>query len=295
MDSYDLSGFSVVVCDFKGEQIKPDNYNVLESFSLKYKLETGSTENHGYYKREDGSIITEEINITLKYDTTEKCYKQDDTTTVTMRFAGRYDLYLSKNIFTGMDNDISLLSVPDYIILKEELPGFRVYSVSPSVGITYFDPSGEFYYNKSSGKEGYEKIYLSPLVEPTDSVTVYLECTKDTNCFGTFYYYYNPVRVDMEINNAGSNFLSASLPFKVASDSSAEVHMYTKSTTSDKNITSEYIWTTDKATTIRYIGKVSNTNKTVAGKLEANQLVVTASDGIKYLFSIPTITINNPY
>lgn len=65
--------------------------------------------------------------------------------------------------------------------------------------------------------------------------------------------------------------------------------------------TDSYVWTAD-GTCQRFIGVMNNAagenssgTKTVAGTITASVLVLTDADGNQYFFTIPTITIHNPY
>lgn len=112
----------------------------------------------------------------------------------------------------------------------------------------------------------------------------------------------------LTINGMGNFATKATLAF--AKDGGGDVHMYTKYTedsggktawTNSNDRVSTFEWASDGTACKRYIGELDNgsgTNgndkKTAAGTLKANVLVVTYN-GKTYSFTIPQVTIHNPF
>ena len=150
------------------------------------------------------------------------------------------------------------------------------------------------------------------------TATVYYKCTVSTywSLFGGTKYYHSYIINSAEnnpkvtINLSGiTNFTSATLSFNDNSKLYKKVSYSTSGTdgvyeTTDGN--APYSWenTGDCSRYVGYCwaqkGRATDAinaagKKTPAGTITANKLIVTGKDKNEYTFTIPTITINNPY
>lgn len=181
-------------------------------------------------------------------------------------------------------------------IPKDKLPNVNVTWNMPTVKVTATTPSGsqKAYVSNTSGG-----IFANPKITSvdyeagiTDNGTVANVCYigKIDTTLGIFKYCnLTQPSVTITLSGLGSNASGATLSF------GDNAHVYSSNAGSSK---AAFSWTGEGACKM-YIGEFKSVSggddsRTIAGTMTANKLVVTSANGT-YTFTIPTITINNPY
>lgn len=206
---------------------------------------------------------------------------------------GKYNCTLS---VTLKDADGNVLYTNENV----KLPEVTVTWTAPTVQITSSSPSttvtNAYVSHKSGSGWGNTDITVTEY-----SAGVNAEKTVANVCFTATKRYYKPLfatyeycdltqpTVTITLSNSGE-ISNATLSF------GGTGYVYATTGSSTK---SAYTWTKDGTSCTRYIGLYTDNSgsdtRTIAGTMTANQLVLTDSNGVEYTFTIPTLTINNPY
>jgi len=241
-----------------------------------------SNEDYGgysYASDADGNGIDDRVApivCKLKWDSKIKKYVSESAVTVQM--AGTYYGVVSFNV-KGSSQAAVVFS---YENRSQTL--LEVYSKKPTVAITAISPTGTFAADTTGNGSGHIDNVTVPAWNATNA-TVYFKCKKETYLwiYTTHNYTRPTVTITLADKGAASN---ATLSF-------GDSYVY-----SGNSRTGTFEWN-DNGTCTRNIGQYSNRtgatdDKTAAGTITANTLVLTAG-GQQYEFTVPTITINNPY
>ncbi len=308
----------VTIKDTNGASIP----GIIGTIDLVY-IYNNDSETYGGYKIGTVAYTDSKVTIKMKIDPNDSTrFVVDTANSDTIKYAGTYTLSELSFSFKpeNFNGAIKVTVLGD--ALSDKVPAITVTSVVPTVNISAISPTGTVNTDTSSGYQGQtanghtSNGGTSSISSDKLTTTVYYKCIVSSYwSFGTKYYhsyidnsgYYNP-QVTIELDNI-TNFNSATLSF------SNNTHLYTNVsyTTSGTNGVwettggnSPYSWTKE-GTCSRYVGycwaqkgRASDAinaagKKTPAGTITANTLTVVGSDGGTYTFTIPTITINNPY
>lgn len=260
MTSHTISGLNVDIKDFEGP------LEDIQDVKIVYK-HGGDSKVKGGYETD----IPEPFTINMEADENDPTkFVQDGEHTV--QIAGTYSPEIS---FTFKGGDVKYSGTT----LPLNTPKFTVSSVIPTVKITV-----AHYASKSGGNATFTDT----------STTVYYKEGTEDGC-GVTYYNYTPADVTITLSGYG-NASRAKLEF-TTSNADGKVHLYEESQKDDGTSTNAYTWTVN-GTCKRYMGywesKKGTDDKTPAGTLTANTLVLSYG-GKDYSFKLSTpITINNP-
>lgn len=190
---------------------------------------------------------------------------------------------LALRVAGNYTSTVSIVVKGKTIPIPKSGPSFEVYSVAPTVKITGISPTGTFDVDKNGAGSGHTSNGATASFTDT-TANVYFKCDENVVLFWSNHNFTQP-RVTIALSNMGAA-TKATLDFGSA-------HVYNGNTS-----VGGYEWTAN-GNCVRNIGyfrsKTAATDeKTPAGTITANQLVLTYN-GILYTFTIPTITINNPY
>lgn len=266
MQSYDISGLTVSITDFEGAKVEGVS-NVTVSYAYGNDSAT-----YGGYTSSSLTNAVADFSVALTPDAAGTRFSQSGS--VTVRYAGSYTPTLSY-IINGATYTADASKVK-----------FTVSSVAASAAITAISPTGTFDVDTSGSGSGHSSATV-PAWSAT-SATVYFKCSRSGSGSTCDPYRHNYSRPSVTITLSGiGNASKAELNF------GSGVHIYNGTTQ-----TTGYSWTAN-GTCARNIGyyrsrTAANDDKTAAGTLTCGTLVLTY-DGNTYQFTIPTITINNPY
>lgn len=269
MDTHTVSDISVAISDFENKPLEN-----IHDISIVYKYD-GSSEAYGGYT--SASILPTDrfATITLVADGSGVDFSQSQP--LSLQIAGCYTPF---EFSFMIENKIYNYSA-EAMNLPNNIPMFTVRSDIPTVAIDGISPSGTFTGHNNSGSD----VSVTASYTSTDA-TVYFKCqTNDIPCVGTAHNFTRP-SVTIKLTGMG-NAETATLSF------GQSVHIYSGSTQTDM-----YSWTAN-GTCSRNIGKYtsksgSSDEKTPAGSISANTLVFIYKN-VSYNFSVPKISINNPY
>lgn len=294
MDSHTTNSFTFTVTDKNGRNIADlPGFGLSLGWTLEYN---GGSETYGGYTYTtlDPTLNTLSQGVSGSYTVGASM----------LRLAGIYEGRLSVAVKVGGNNGVA---VGDYKVT------YTVRSETPTVKITGISPTGTFDVDKNGVGKNYHTSNGATASFTDTTANVYFKCVTNTYAGSTYHSfindagYYNPA-VSITLSGIG-NFTSATLKF------SDETQIYRAVTYTKKGAYGEwetvdsgtsYSWTASNMTATRYIGycwarkgratdKISeNGKKTPAGTITADKIVVTYN-GVEYTFTIPTITINNPY
>jgi len=273
MDSYEVSGLAVNICDFEGRPITGIK-NVKVTF--------GHQGNSAAYGGYTGGPASSDITIELKDDGSGTRFAQ--TGTQVFRQAGSYKTTFSYVVsVSGLGDTTVSYSGDD---LPSNAPTFTVSSVAPSVAITGISPTGTFDVDSTGIGSGHKSATV-PVWTATNA-TVYFKCARSGSGSTCDPYRHNYTRPSVSMTLSGiGNASNATISF------GSGVHIYNGTTQTDG-----YSWT-GNGTCSRNIGyfrsrSAANDDKTAAGTLSSGILTLAYSNST-YTVEIPTITINNPY
>lgn len=256
LETHTLNELGMTISDLSGNALR----DMADKVTLTYAYEGDSLAKGGYEISSGFSkTVTFTLNKTAKDGKIEGTYFMQGSDT--LKYAGTYKL---SEVAFNFNNTAVILtgdSLPD-------APVITIESEAPTVNI-----SARSSYGSSTNTN--------------TSATVYFGSSKGT-C-GTNY---QQPYVTIKISGMGSA-TNATLSF--AASSGGTVHLYTSN--GGTATTTDYTWTQD-GTCQRWIGyyktKTGSDEKTAAGTLTANALVLSA-DGMTYNVPLPTaITISNP-
>lgn len=325
MTEHTISGLHVDIKDFEGMAIQG-----IKNVKLVYTYGNDSS-TYGSYTSKAVNNTVADFEIPLEDDGTGIHFAQNAAQTI--QYAGSYEPSLSYTV-SVTSGATSKDTAYTATVWSGPMPEFTVSSKAPSVTIKSISPTSVSAIDTSSGSTGQTANGHTTNV-PTNTTDdtknkapgiykngteawVYYKCTVSSYYVlfqGTTYYHsyinnsgYNNPSVTITLSDLGS-FTNATLSF------SENKYLYTKVsyTSSGTNGVYEttggdsaYSWTKTNSDCMRYVGycwaqkgRVTDAinaagKKTPAGTITANTLAVTYKDDI-YNFTIPTITINNPY
>lgn len=287
MTSHTISDLDMNIMDFEGKAIEVTGG--VTDVKLTFEYVSGTSATYGGYTRynstgqDELSKATEgaTIIVPLTADSTGTHFVQGADATIL--YAGNYTTTISYKIGT---NTYTL----DGSLLPENAPKFTVSSVKPTVRISAISPTGTMNVDtsgsgSSGGSANGHKDNGATASRTDTAATVYFKCAVANYLITKLHNYTRP-SVTMTISGMG-NATHAEMSF------GSGVHVYNGSTQTDK-----YEWTKN-GTCARNIGYYNgrtgrSDQKTPAGTITSNALKFTYN-GIEYTFSVPTITINNPY
>ena len=158
--------------------------------------------------------------------------------------------------------------------VKNGIVGIEVQTTLPTVVISGVDPTS-LETHESDHRTGDQNTFSDY------EATVYFKCTKSSGCNPT--HTYSKSKVKIKLTNYG-NADGATLSF------GSDAHVYPESS----NTKTGFTWNGDGECT-REIGYLtSNTAKTAAGEIRAEELHLTYKE-VTYKIDVPDITIYNPY
>ncbi len=303
MESHVLPSGSVTVKFNDTENLIQRGYFSVSEVSLSYKYGSTTDRNgklYGGYTSDAYNSLNGKNVGTLKFDKNNRLSSEGDNA-VAFQYAAQYVPNEFKYILTYTDSE----GKQEKAITSNADGAYKieVYSKAPTLTLSV-SPNGSVG-NYDTGNSGGSGHTTANSTHGTNSVsgniaTVYTKCQINSWIISKFHDY-TPSQVTITIANMG-NANQADLSF------GTNVHLYSTFNSSDGGAassgkTSEYTWTTSTTCT-RYVGYVNrkvnasvfqgNDEKTPAGTITANTLVLTY-DKQTYSFTVPTITIKNPY
>lgn len=262
MDPHTTNSFTFTVTDKNGRNISDlTGFELSLGWSLEYN---GESETYGGYTY---TTLDTSLNTLSQGVSGSGSYTVGAST---LRLAGKYEGRLSVAVRADGNNGVA---VGDYKLT------YTVRSETPTVKITGISPTGTFDVDKNgTGQEHTENGATASFTDTT--ANVYFQCK-----YWILRHNYSRPSTKITISGMGAA-TKATLNF-------GSEYVYNGSTS-----TRGFEWTADGECT-RNIGYFKsrlayNDEKTPAGTITANQLVLTCN-GVEYTFTIPTITINNPY
>ena len=280
-----IPSLSVTFTDFEGEALDTANLTISD-VKLNFIYTGGSKENGGY---ESNSAP---INVLDQF--TNSGGATFTSSAIDLVYAGNYQATLTYDYKAG-----TAAKVEDVVLTNPEAwPSMvKVKSVEPSAKITGISPTAgtqQAYVSHSTwGFLGRNVTitYTSYNTSKTNTIAnvCYLASKGDWGVATVCNLTQPTVTITLSGLGAASN---ATLSF--INSSGGEALIYGSNAGS---ATSPYTWSSDGECK-RYIGtfksNTGNDSRTIAGTITANTLVMTYN-GVEYSFTIPTITINNPY
>lgn len=279
----------ISITDHRGNALKSENVQISNP-TVTYKYTTKSSLGYGGYIGEtDGP--SEDIELTTGTSSDGKTF---ETNKIELSYAGEYIAYLlSFNLTVNGEEKTVQYTTTDYGnsnpgVSVMEMPKYYRKTENPTVAITAISPTGTINVDPDNNVNKHTSITV-PGFSATNA-TVYFSCGASqagsgSTCSPVYHNYTRP-SVTITLAKIG-NATQAELSF------GSNVHVYNGTT----KVTG-YTWTANGAV-VRNIGyfksaTMSTDDKTGAGTITASTLVLTYNN-VKYSFTVPTITINNPY
>ena len=265
----------VTLTDFNGDAVD----DVIKNVLMEFTYQTGTAEKYGGYTWNETNVVPIQVNLDRSSDGKTFSNSNSGNEIPGITYAGKYSVALTYTTTFGKS------VTTEYDITKKMV---EVYSKKPTVTISAISPTGTFDADKN-GKGSGHASGNTPTFSDT-SATVYFKCEQS----GWIIIRHNYTRPSVTITLSGlGTAKSAELSFVAEDGNTARVY-------NDNTQTGTYIWTADNTAISRNIGyyqskKAQTDNKTPAGTITATQLTFVGSDNVAYTFTVPTITINNPY
>ena len=280
LKSYSIPSLTLQIKDFTGEKITAaDGTSLIDGVTLRYRYGNNSSGYGGYNFNAPSSNYDLPMSVDdsgINYISAEQAIKYAGSYTpalqVILKDSEKTTLYYGN--WTGSTPGLALPSNDSY---------FEVYSVTPTVAITSISPSGTFNADTTGKGEGHASV-TTPEFTATEA-TVYFKCGYTGGC-GSFHNLTRP-SVTITLSNIGSA-TQATLSFGEGA------HVYDGTTQ-----TTGYSWTAN-AGCVRNIGyfrsrTAADDDKTPAGDISANKLVLTAGGETFTVDLSKPIVIHNPY
>ena len=287
MEKHTISGLHVDIKDFEGEAIRGIN-----GVTLKY-VYGNDAKTYGSYTSDVLTNAIADYSILLEADSTGTHFVQNSDKIV--KYAGSYTPTLTYNVSStsgGATNNTTYTAknwsgIMPKVIISSVAPSVTISAISPT-GTYSADTTGSGEGGIGSGaktKNGHKDGHAKPEFD-ADSATVYFKCTLKNVLRIYWYHVYDRPSVTMTLTDMRNN-VSTELSFGPSSG------VY-----SGNSQVGSFSWSNGATTCQRNIGGYQNStgsdSKTPAGTITADTLAVTY-EGNTYNFTIPTITINNPY
>ena len=285
LESKETGSITVTITDHKDRVLELP----ISDIALKYELATNSWSKYeedygGGYTADhlgDGNGTGESDTYTIKCGDDGKTFKLN---AVKLTYAGIYEP-------TSMAFDINNGAVKyEYKVVEDlnkmGMPTFKLRTEKPTVSITAASYTGTFNADTTGVGNGHQSVTVPAFT--STSATVAFQCNRSGSGSTCDPYRHNYSRPSVTITLAGiGKGTGAELFF------GSGIHLYNGTTQ-----TTSYSWTGNGGCARNvgyYRSKTAQTDdKTPAGTLTASTLIVN-NGSQQYSFTIPTITINNPY
>ena len=284
MESKNTGPVTITVTDHQGAKLNVP----VSDITLQYQLQLNSWKEYAADKNYGGGYDAAHLadqNGAGETDTyTIKCGSDGKTYTLDsakLTYAGIYEPYTMTFTVNGEAVPYTMAQLKDM-----GMPMFTLKTTKPTVSITSISPTGTFDADTTGIGSGHASVTV-PAFSATNA-TVYFKCSRSgsgSTC-DPYRHNYGRPSVTITLENMGSG-TKAELSF------GTNIHLYNGTTE-----VTNYEWTANGACA-RNVGyyrsrTAANDDKTPAGTITASTLTVTYNNQ-QYSFTVPTITINNPY
>ena len=285
MTSHNVNAGGITVVLKDDSNLINRGYFNIGDVKLSYKYASGDSKYGGYTSTSYSGLGNTVVGI-FEFTASSGKYVLSNNTAVNFRYAAQYaPETLTYSVTSSYDNKLSETgSYKDDALKSIGAHNIEVWSLAPAVEISAINPTGTMNVDKTGKGSGHTANGATASFTKTEA-NVYFKCATSEYC-GTTYHNYTRPSVTIKLSGFG-NASSAYMSF------GSDVQVYDGNTKTNK-----YEWS-GNGNCVRNIGylnskSASTDDKTPAGTISSSELVL-VYNGVEYKFTVPTITINNPY